>query len=45
MPDSNARQTSAFAAVGLSGVMSILWRDFPEQLKSIWFRRAYLLEM
>ncbi len=47
MPGSSAKQTSAYATLGFSGVMSILWRYFREkaveQLKSVWFIIAYLL--
>lgn len=47
MPLTSTTQTSAFASLGFSGVVSILWRYFREkaleQLKSVWFIIAYLL--
>jgi hypothetical protein len=47
MSQPSRSKTSAFEALGASGIASILWRYFrekaTEQLKSVWFIIAYLL--
>ncbi|MEM9444592.1 MAG: DUF1538 family protein [Verrucomicrobiota bacterium] len=47
MSDLPNKQASAFSQLGLSGILSIIWRYFREkaidQLKSIWFIIAYLV--
>lgn len=47
MLQENTKQPSAFAVLGIGGVVSILWRYFKEkaieQLKSVWFIVFYLV--
>lgn len=47
MSEETAKPPSAFASLGIGGVVSILWRYFKEkaveQLKSVWFIIAYLV--